>query len=144
LSSHIYSRYIYYIQTIKILLHRRKDEIETLLLASSRFIRLPFLIEGLFIGTLGGVISSLAILGIYSFIMYKMVEFLPAIKFAVSAYGSVQLSLMVCLLFSSSTLISKTASETVIPSTVAHSWERTSWVTRRKAAIVPLSGLCAP
>jgi hypothetical protein len=67
-----------------------------------------------------------------------------AIKFAVSAYVSVQLSLMVCLLFSSRRLISRTASETVIPSTVAHSWESTSWVTRRKAAIVPLSGLCAP
>jgi cell division transport system permease protein len=73
--------------TIKILLHRRKDEIETLKLlgASSRFIRLPFLIEGFFIGALGGTISSLAILGIYSFIMYKMVEFLPAIKFVVTS-----------------------------------------------------------
>gem|GEM_PF-89034 len=73
--------------TIKILLHRRKDEIETLKLlgASSSFIRLPFLIEGFFIGTIGGTISSLAILGIYSFIMYKMVEFLPAIKFVVTS-----------------------------------------------------------
>jgi len=76
--------------TIKILLNRRKDEIETLKLlgASGSFIRLPFLIEGLFIGTLGGVISSLAILGIYSFIMYKMVEFLPAIKFVVTSLPS--------------------------------------------------------
>lgn len=73
--------------TIKIFLHRRKDEIETLKLlgASKSFIRLPFLIEGLFIGAIGGVFSSLAILGSYSFIMYKMVEFLPAIKFAMSS-----------------------------------------------------------
>lgn len=73
--------------TIKILLHRRKEEIETLkLLGASRgFIRLPFLIEGLFIGVLGGAVSSLVIFGIYSFIIFKMVEFLPAIKFIVTS-----------------------------------------------------------
>ena len=73
--------------TIKILLHRRKEEIETLkLLGASRgFIRLPFLIEGLFIGALGGAVSSLVIFGIYSFIIFKMVEFLPAIKFIVTS-----------------------------------------------------------
>jgi len=73
--------------TIKIFLHRRKEEIETLkLLGASRgFIRLPFLIEGFFIGALGGIVSSLAILGLYSFIIYKMVEFLPAMKFIISS-----------------------------------------------------------
>jgi len=73
--------------TIKIFLHRRRDEIETLKLlgASRSFIRLPFLIEGLFIGAIGGVLSSLIILGSYSFIVYKLVEFLPAIKFAMSS-----------------------------------------------------------
>jgi cell division transport system permease protein len=73
--------------TIKIFLHRRKEEIETLKLlgASRSFIRLPFLIEGLFIGAIGGFFSSLAILGCYSFIMYKMVEFLPAIKFVMTS-----------------------------------------------------------
>jgi cell division transport system permease protein len=73
--------------TIKILLHRRKEEIETLKLlgASKSFIRLPFLIEGLFIGALGGIVSSLVILGLYSFITYKMVEFLPAMKFLVTS-----------------------------------------------------------
>jgi cell division transport system permease protein len=73
--------------TIKILLHRRKEEIETLKLlgASKSFIRLPFLIEGFFIGALGGILSSLVILGLYSFITYKLVEFLPAIKFIVTS-----------------------------------------------------------
>ncbi|RJQ49427.1 MAG: ABC transporter permease [Nitrospiraceae bacterium] len=76
--------------TIKIFLHRRRDEIETLKLlgASRSFIRLPFLIEGLFIGTLGGALSSLGILASYSFIMYKMVEFLPAMKFIMSSLPS--------------------------------------------------------
>ncbi|MBI5739208.1 MAG: ABC transporter permease [Nitrospirae bacterium] len=73
--------------TIRIFLHRRKEEIETLKLlgASRSFIRLPFLMEGLFIGTMGGALSSLAIFGLYSFTMYKMVEFLPAIRFIVSS-----------------------------------------------------------
>ena len=73
--------------TIKILLHRRKEEIETLkLLGASRgFIRLPFLIEGFFIGALGGIASSLVILALYSFITYKMVEFLPAMKFIITS-----------------------------------------------------------
>ena len=68
--------------TIKIYFYRRKDEIETLkLLGATRgFIRLPFLLEGLFMGILGGVISSLAIYGIYSFTSLKVVEFLPSIK----------------------------------------------------------------
>ncbi|RJQ54013.1 MAG: ABC transporter permease [Nitrospiraceae bacterium] len=76
--------------TIKIFLHRRKEEIETLKLlgASRSFIRLPYLMEGFFIGTMGGVLSSLAILGSYSFIMYKMVEFMPAIKFVMSSLPS--------------------------------------------------------
>jgi len=73
--------------TIKIFLHRRKEEIETLKLlgASRSFIKLPYLMEGLFIGTMGGALSSFAIFGLYSFTMYKMVEFLPAIRFIVTS-----------------------------------------------------------
>lgn len=68
--------------TIKIFFYRRKDEIETLKLlgATGSFIRLPFILEGLIIGLLGGIISSLAIFGIYSFTSLKVIEFLPSIK----------------------------------------------------------------
>ncbi len=68
--------------TIKIFFYRRKDEIETLKLlgATRAFIRLPFLIEGLVIGILGGAISSLVIFGMYSFTSLKMTEFLPSVK----------------------------------------------------------------
>jgi cell division transport system permease protein len=68
--------------TIKIFFYRRKDEIETLKLlgATRRFIRMPFLIEGLFIGLLGGIIGSLTLLGIHSLIAFKGVEFMPSIK----------------------------------------------------------------
>ena len=68
--------------TIKIFFYRRNDEIETLkLLGATRgFIRLPFLIEGLFIGIISGIIGSLALYGIQSFILIKGTAFLPAIR----------------------------------------------------------------
>jgi cell division transport system permease protein len=71
--------------TIKIFFYRRMDEVETLkLLGAARgFIKVPFLIEGLFLGTLGGIISSMIIFSAYSFTSLKIVEFLPAIKFIV-------------------------------------------------------------
>jgi cell division transport system permease protein len=68
--------------TIKIFFYRRKDEIETLKLlgATKGFIRMPFLIEGLFIGVFGGIIGALALFGIHSLIVFKGVEFMPSIK----------------------------------------------------------------
>jgi len=68
--------------TIKIFFYRRKDEIETLKLlgATRTFIRLPFLIEGLFIGIAGGLISAVALFGIHSMISFKGADILPAIR----------------------------------------------------------------
>lgn len=67
---------------IKILFYRRNAEIETLKLlgATRSFIKLPFLIEGFFIGIIGGAISSLALFGIYSFTAFSLFEFLPSIR----------------------------------------------------------------
>jgi cell division transport system permease protein len=68
--------------TIKIFFYRKKDEIETLKLlgATRSFIRLPFLIEGLFIGIVGGTISAFALFGTHSLIFLKGGEFLPSIR----------------------------------------------------------------
>lgn len=68
--------------TIKIFFYRRKEEIETLKLlgATRTFIRFPFLLEGLFIGIAGGVISSLSLFSIYTLIAIKIPVFLPSIK----------------------------------------------------------------
>ncbi|MBI5675283.1 MAG: hypothetical protein HZC48_05575 [Nitrospirae bacterium] len=68
--------------TIKVLFYRRKDEIETLKLlgATRSFIKMPFLIEGLFIGGVSGVISALSLFGLYKFTVMKFVEFLPSIR----------------------------------------------------------------
>ena len=84
--------------TIKIFFYRKNDEIETLkLLGATRgFIRLPFLIEGLFIGIISGIIGSLALYGLHSFLLIKGTEVLPAIRamiitFPLEVYLSVPL-----------------------------------------------------
>jgi cell division transport system permease protein len=68
--------------TIKVLFYRRKDEIETLKLlgATRSFIKMPFLIEGLFIGGVSGVISALSLFALYRFMVMKLAAFLPSIK----------------------------------------------------------------
>jgi cell division transport system permease protein len=73
--------------TIKIFFHRRIEEIETLkLLGATRvFTKLPFLMEGLFMGAVGGIISALAVYGAYSFATLKIVEFLPSMKLMASS-----------------------------------------------------------
>jgi cell division transport system permease protein len=85
--------------TIKIFFYRRKDEIETLKLlgATKSFIRLPFLLEGLFIGTTGGLISAFALFGLYSVVLVKIPELLPSVTILIlslplEAYISVPLA----------------------------------------------------
>ncbi len=85
--------------TIKILFYRRIDEIETLKLlgATRSFIRFPFLLEGLFIGILGGIVGFLCLFALYSFVSYKIIEFLPSVTgvmmfFPVKTYLAVPLA----------------------------------------------------
>ncbi len=68
--------------TIKILFYGRVEEIETLKLlgATRSFIRLPFLLEGIFVGLCGGIVSISGLLSIYYFTTSRMIEFLPSLK----------------------------------------------------------------
>lgn len=72
--------------TIKIFFYRKKEEIETLKLlgATKTYTRLPFLIEGIFIGALGGIVSAFTIFGAYSFTTMRIGEFLPSVNILVS------------------------------------------------------------
>lgn len=71
---------------IKIFFHRRKYDIDTLkLLGAPRgFIRIPLLIEGMFMGSMGGVLSSLALFVTYTFAYMKIVEYVPSIKLVIT------------------------------------------------------------
>jgi cell division transport system permease protein len=68
--------------TIKILFYRRMEEIETLkLLGATRgFIRLPFLLEGICVGILGGMLSLFGLLFIYTFSNARLIDFLPSLQ----------------------------------------------------------------
>ena len=72
--------------TIKIFFYRRKEELKTLKLlgATNAFARTPFLIEGLFIGIIGGSISSVLVFALSSFTTTRIVEFMPSVSVVLS------------------------------------------------------------
>ena len=68
--------------TVKILFYRRNAEIETfkLLGATKAFIRLPFFIEGAFIGTIGGIFSLVFMLAFYYIVLLRLISAIPVFK----------------------------------------------------------------
>jgi len=83
---------------IKILCYRRLEEIETLKLlgATKGFIRLPFLLEGIILGTFGGIVGFLSLLSVYYLAVSKLTESIPVLKsmmvfFPVNAYPVIPL-----------------------------------------------------
>ncbi len=72
--------------TIKIFFYRRKEEIITLKLlgATNGFARLPFLIEGLFVGMVGGTLSSALVFTFSSLTSTRIVEFMPSLSVVLS------------------------------------------------------------
>jgi cell division transport system permease protein len=65
--------------TVKILLYRKKAEIDTIKLlgATKGFIRAPFLIEGGVLGVAGGAVSLLALLALYFSLYLKLAGSFP-------------------------------------------------------------------
>lgn len=74
--------------TVKILFYRRKEEIEIMKLlgATKGFIRKPFLIEGGFIGFLGGLLVTIGIFSFYIAITYRLSSVIPLLKTLVLPY----------------------------------------------------------
>ncbi len=68
--------------TVKILFYRRLEEIETykLLGATKWFIRMPFLIEGAVIGSIGGLLSLMGMLFLYYLVLLKLNSMFPLFK----------------------------------------------------------------
>lgn len=65
--------------TIKMTIFYKKKEIRTMKLigATEWFIRWPFIIEGLFIGIIGGIISTFSLYCIYKIIFLEIGKFIP-------------------------------------------------------------------
>lgn len=74
--------------TIKIFFYRRKEELKTLKLlgATNTFARLPFLIEGLFVGITGGTISAIMVFALSSFTSTRLVDFMPSVSVVLSPF----------------------------------------------------------
>ena len=76
--------------TIKLTIYSRRDEIEIYKLvgATDWFVKLPYLIEGAIEGLLGGILSYLILLIIYSVFSVKTVQVfgLPIIDFSFLSY----------------------------------------------------------
>ena len=76
--------------TIKLTIYSRRDEIEIYKLvgATDWFVKLPYLIEGAIEGLLGGILSYIILLIIYSVFSVKTVQVfgLPIIDFAFLSY----------------------------------------------------------
>ena len=72
--------------TIKIFFYRREEELKTLKLlgATNTFARMPFLLEGSFVGLIGGTISSALLLTLSSFTTTRIVEFMPSVSVVLS------------------------------------------------------------
>jgi cell division transport system permease protein len=75
--------------TVKILLYRKKEEIETykLLGATKGFIRSPFIIEGAAIGLCGGLLSLVVILSLHYIVFLKLSLSIPLFKAIVFPLG---------------------------------------------------------
>jgi cell division transport system permease protein len=68
--------------TVKILFYRKKEEIEIMKLlgATKGFIRKPFIIEGLTIGFLGGILVTIGISAFYFALTYRLSIIVPILK----------------------------------------------------------------
>ena len=68
--------------TVKILLYRKKEEIETykLLGATRGFIRAPFIVEGAAIGLCGGLLSLIGILSLHYVVFLKLSLSIPLFR----------------------------------------------------------------
>ena len=85
--------------TIKLTIYSRRDEIEIYKLvgATDWFVKLPYLIEGAIEGLLGGILSFIILLVVYSVFSVKTIQVfgLPVIDFA---FLSFEHSLFIVLL----------------------------------------------
>jgi cell division transport system permease protein len=94
--------------TIRLVLYSRKEEVEIMRLvgATDRFIKMPFYIEGLMLGALGGALGLIALFSAYEFIISKFhqnlsiglfeIQFLSLKQFLIIFSGSMLIGCIGC------------------------------------------------
>jgi len=85
------------VNTIKLTIMARQNEIDIMLLvgATRSFISLPFIIEGLIIGAIGGILSVLAMIMTYSAVVHNIKEKLVFIPLALTENDLITVYFMV-------------------------------------------------
>ena len=86
--------------TIKLAAFTRREEIAVMKMvgAGNGFIRMPFVVEGLILGLLGGGLAFLAEWGIYNFISEKVMGAIAGSLFTPVAFGVIMLPLLLIFL----------------------------------------------
>ena len=86
--------------TIKLATFGRREEIAIMKMvgATNRFIRLPFVVEGLVLGLVGGLVAFLLQFGLYSLIVGKIMSTMAAGIITVLPFSSVALPLLLVFL----------------------------------------------
>jgi cell division transport system permease protein len=83
------------VNTIRISVHARRDEIEIMQLvgATDWFVSWPFILEGMLVGTCGAVIAAAALAGAYPFVVPALTKFLDILPVSVGPTFLLQLGL---------------------------------------------------
>ncbi|MCQ2557776.1 MAG: permease-like cell division protein FtsX [Oscillospiraceae bacterium] len=86
--------------TIKLATYGRREEIAIMKMvgAGNAFIRLPFIVEGLVLGLLGGGIAFLALWGLYELVTQKVLEVFTGSFLNVVPYTSVHVYVLGCFM----------------------------------------------
>jgi len=86
--------------TIKLAAFTRREEIAVMKMvgASNGFIRMPFVVEGLILGLLGGALAFLAEWGVYNFISEKVMGAIAGSLFTPVPFGVIMLPLLLIYL----------------------------------------------
>ena len=86
--------------TVKLAMYSRSEEIAIMKMvgATNRFIRLPFVVEGLVLGLVGGLVAFLLQFGLYSLIVGKIMSTMAAGIITVLPFSTVALPLLLVFL----------------------------------------------
>ena len=90
--------------TIRISVYSKEEEIGVMLMvgATPTYVALPFVIQGVFLGTFGAISASIMLTFSYSFLLVRLKELLPFLSFLQS--GEIMFKLSIVLIGAGATI----------------------------------------